>query len=259
MMVSSDLVYDTNCSPDFRLHAASGRSRGAYPHLYHQTRRALEVQTQRIAERCALFVPRPAAVTALEQAVRDCAGGVVALDCDHGGGATALICWLVATRRWAFWLPEDDAGSGLAALCAQILALADLPVPLVPPVAARDALTLERLLAEAAETRQPGEPLVVVIGRMPDDTDAPVPPPLPASLPQGVVVVMVTTPDAQPPAVGVHFAARVPLPADDDGWRRLPLVSAEIVVWRRFWRHIARDRRSTCVWQSGCWQGGCSM
>lgn len=186
-----------------------------YPHLYHQTGRALEVQTQRIAERCALFVPRPAAVTALEQAVRDCAGGVVALDCDLGGGATALICWLVATHRWAFWLPEDDAGSGLAALCAQILALADLPVPLVPPIAARDAVTLERLLAETAETRQPGEPLVVVIGRMPDDTDAPVPPPLPASLPRGVVVIMVTTPDAPPPAIGVHFAARVSLQADD--------------------------------------------
>ncbi len=186
-----------------------------YPHLYHQSRRSLEVQTQRIIERCSAFVPRPAAAAMLDQAVRDCDGGIVALDCDHGSGATALICWLAATRRWAFWLPEDDAGGGLAALCAQILALADLPAPLVPPVAARDALTLERLLAEAAEKRQSDQPLVVVIGRMPDSTDAPVPPPLPASLPPGVVVVLPVTPDTQQPAIGVHFAARVSLQTDE--------------------------------------------
>jgi tetratricopeptide (TPR) repeat protein len=186
-----------------------------YPHLYHQTGRALEAQTQRIAERCALFVPRPAAAATLEQTVRDCDGGFVALDCDHGGGATALICWLAATRRWAFWLPEDDAGGGLAALCAQILALADLPVPLVPPIASRDALTLERLLAEAAEKRQPDNPLVVVIGRAPDNAGAPVAPPLPACLPPGVVVVMLTTPDTQQPAIGAHFAARASLRADE--------------------------------------------
>ena len=187
----------------------------AYPHLYHQTGRALEVQTQRIAERCALFVPRPAAIAALEQAVRDCQGGIVALDCDHGGGGTALICWLAATRRWAFWLPEDDAGGGLAALCAQILALADLPIPLVPPIASRDALTFERLLMEAAETRRSSDPLVVVIGRIPDDTGVPTPPPLPVSLPPGVVVIMLVAPDTPQPTIGAHFAARVSVQADD--------------------------------------------
>ncbi|MCS6938800.1 MAG: hypothetical protein RMJ55_15725 [Roseiflexaceae bacterium] len=205
-----------------------------YPHLYHQTGRALEVQTQRIAERCALFVPRPAAAAALEQAVRDCEGGIIALDCTHGGGATALICWLAATRRWAFWLPEDDAGSGLAALCAQILALADLPVPLIPPIASRDALTLERLLAEAVEKRQRDEPLVIVIGRMPDNTDVPVPPPLPVSLPPGVVVVMVTTPETQLPAIGAYFAARVSLRADE-AWL------AEIAA------HLSGNRRLATV------------
>ncbi|MDW8146636.1 MAG: hypothetical protein RMJ48_10120 [Roseiflexaceae bacterium] len=186
-----------------------------YPHLYHQTAHALEVQTQRIIERCASFVSRPAAVALLEQAVHDCDRGIIALDCNHGGGATALICWLAATRRWAFWLPEDDAGGGLAALCAQILALANLPIPLVPPIASRDALTLERLLAEASEGRQTSDPLIIVIGRMPDDTDVPVPPPLPVSLPPSAVVIMPTTPDIQQPVIGAHFAARVPLRADE--------------------------------------------
>ncbi len=205
-----------------------------YPHLYHQTGRALAVQARRIAERCAWFVPRPAAVTTLEQAIRDCNGGIVALDGDHGGGATALICRLAATRRWAFWLPEDDAGGGLAALCAQTLALADLPAPLVPPIASRDALTLERLLAEAAEKRPSGDPLVVLIGRMPDNTDVPVPPPLPVSLPSGVVVVMLTTPDTQQPAIGAHFAARVSLHADE-AWL------ADVAA------HLSRNRRLATI------------
>ncbi|WP_288087861.1 hypothetical protein [Roseiflexus sp.] len=186
-----------------------------HPHLYQQTGRALEAQMQRIAERCASFIPRPSTVTALEQSVRNCGGGVVALDCHDGSGATALICWLAATRRWAFWLPEDDAGGGLAALCAQILALADLPIPLVPPIASRDALTLERLLAEAAEKRPTDDPLVVVVGRMPGDADVPVSPPLPVDLPPGIVVVLPATPDTQQPAIGAYFVDRVALEADE--------------------------------------------
>lgn len=185
------------------------------PHLYHQTGRALDVQLQRIAERCAGFVPRPSVVATFEQAVRDCGGGILALDGDHGSGATALICWLVTSRRWAFWLPEDDAGGGLAALCAQILALADLPIPLVPPIASRDALTLERLIAEAAEKNHSDELLVIVIGRTPDDTDVPVPPPLPVNLPPRVVVVTLTTPNTQQPATGASFAGRMRLQADE--------------------------------------------
>ena len=150
-----------------------------HPHLQHQAHRSLTEQMRRIAERCALFVPHPVAVAQIATAVRESEGGIVALECETGGGATALICWLAATRRWAFWLPEDDASAGLTALCAQVLALSDLPIPLVPPVAARDALTIERLLEEAGAKRQSGDPLVVVIGRIPDVTRTPTPPPLP--------------------------------------------------------------------------------
>lgn len=235
MIVTDNLCAMTpiaHLPPDFLPPAVAAVTE--YSHLYHQARRALEVQTQRIIERCASFVQRPAAVATLDQAVRNCDSGIVALDCGHGGGATALICWLAATRRWAFWLPEDDAGGGLSALCAQILALADLPVPLVPPVASRDALTLERLLAEAAEGRQPGDPLVIVIGRMPDSADVPAPPPLPVSLPPGVVVVMPVTPDTQQPAIGSHVAAHVSFQADE-AWL------AEIAA------HLSRNRRLATV------------
>jgi len=182
-----------------------------HPHLQHQAHRSLMAQMHRIAERCALFVPHPVAVAQIDAAVGESEGGIVALECETGGGATALICWLAATRRWAFWLPEDDAGAGLTALCAQVLALSDLPIPLVPPVAARDALTIERLLEEASAKRQSGDPLVVVIGRIPDETRTPTPPPLPVCVPPGVVVVMATTPGEQQPVIDERITARVTL------------------------------------------------
>ncbi|MGQ9826585.1 MAG: hypothetical protein ACUVSW_01835 [Roseiflexus sp.] len=188
-----------------------------HPHLQHQAHRSLTAQMHRIAERCALFTPHPVAVAQIDTAVRESEGGAIVLECESGGGATALICWLAATRRWAFWLPEDDAGAGLTALCAQILALSNLPIPLVPPVAARDALTLERLLEEAGANRQPGDPLVVVIGRLSDEIHTPTPKPLPVCIPSGVVVVVVNTPGAPQAGINGRIAARVTL-QNDESW-----------------------------------------
>jgi tetratricopeptide (TPR) repeat protein len=113
-----------------------------------------------------------------------------------GSGTTSLLCYLAATRPYPVWLPEDDAGGGLEALCAQLLALHNLPAPLVPPAAARDATTVERLLAEAAARRPPGDPLIVLIDRPPDRHDAPLSPPFPAVIPPGAVVVLASSPQA---------------------------------------------------------------
>src|SRR5512145_1008010 len=178
----------------------------AFPHLQEQTSCALEQQSRRIAERLAHFIPRPALIAALDKQIGAASGGLVMLEGLLGSGTTSLLCHMAATRPYVFWLPEDDAGMGLEALCAQILALYNLPVPLVPPAAGRDATTLERLLAEASAHRE--DPLVVLIDRIPDAQAVATPPPFLTTIPAGVVIVMVGTSRTELP---LPATARVPM------------------------------------------------
>jgi len=180
-----------------------------YPHLRQQVALSLKAQTHRIAERTSRFIPRTAVIKVLDERLAVSSGGIVTLEGPPGSGTTALLCYLAATRSYPIWLPEDDAGGGLEALCAQLLALHGLPAPLVPPAAGRDATTLERLLAEAAARRPPGDPLIVLIDRPPDRRDAPLPPPFPATIPPDVVVVLACSPQAGTTGL---LATRVALP-----------------------------------------------
>lgn len=185
------------------------------PHLQHQAERALAPQLRRISERCSLFLPRPAESDALAAAARERSGGVVALEGPPGSGATALLCHLAATRRWAFWLPEDDAGDGPVALCAQVLALGDLAVPLVAPTARCDATVIEQVLAEAGQARPAGDPLVVLVGRMPDSTLVQTPPLFPQAIPPGVVIVIATAPGMALPVSAATAVTRLKLTAGE--------------------------------------------
>jgi hypothetical protein len=166
----------------------------AYPHLRRQVAPALEAQARRVAERTVHFIPRPAVVKALDERIHTASGGLITIEGLPGSGTTALLCHLAATRSYPLWLTEDDGGGGLEALCAQLLALHDLATPLIPPAASRDATTLEQLLAEAARRRPPGDPLVVLIDRTPDERDTPTPPPFPAAIPPGAIVVLACSP-----------------------------------------------------------------
>jgi hypothetical protein len=181
----------------------------AYPHLRRQVAPALEAQARRVAERAAHFIPRPAVVKALDERIHTTSGGLIAIEGAPGSGTTALLCHLAATRPYPLWLTEDDADGGLEALCAQLLALHGLAAPLIPPAAGRDATTLERLLAEAAARRQPGDPLVVLIDRVPDERDAPMPPPFPAAIPPGAIIVLACSPKAK---LTGHLSDRVVMP-----------------------------------------------
>ncbi|MEN9938443.1 MAG: hypothetical protein RLZZ387_5022 [Chloroflexota bacterium] len=158
------------------------------PHLRSQAGRSLALQAGRIAERAASFIPRPELLGALDSCLG--AGGLIAVEGPRGSGATALLCHLAAARPYVFWLPEEDAGGGLMALCAQVAALEQLPLALVPPAAGQDITALERLLAEAGAARRPGDPLVLLVGR-PADTDVRARPDLfPTAVPAGVAIVL---------------------------------------------------------------------
>ncbi len=171
-----------------------------YPALRRQIADALLAQEHRIRERTAGFLPRPELLAILDRAIAGIGSGVVSLDGPRGMGATSIVCHLAATRGYPIWLPEDDAGGGLEALCAQLLILAQSPLPLVPPAARRDATALETLLADAASRRSGPEPLVVLIGRFPGERASPTPPIFPAQVPPGVALVVAGTPPVAPNA-----------------------------------------------------------
>src|SRR5215212_8676761 len=172
---------------------------GAFPALQAQVGHSAAAQARRINERLAHYVGRPALLKSLDERIHAIHGGLIALEGAPGSGTTALLCHLAATRPYAFWLPEDDAGDGVAALCAQLLALHHLPITLVPPAVDRDATTLEQLLAEAGATRPAGDPLVVLIGRSPDDQMTPIAPLFPAAIPPGVVIILACAPKGNLP------------------------------------------------------------
>ncbi len=182
----------------------------AFPDLHEQVGRSVAAQARRIAERQAHYIGRPALLKSLDERIRATDGGLIALEGAPGSGATALLCCLAATRPYAFWLPEDDGGDGVAALYAQLLALHQLPIALIPPAVDRDATALEQLLAEAGAARPAGDPLVVLIGRPPDDQAIPFAPLFPATIPPGVVIVLACAPKATLP---LRAAARLALPA----------------------------------------------
>src|SRR5215211_4379625 len=151
----------------------------AFPQLQAPCAPALAAQSARIAERTAHIVARPNILRLLDERIGAIDSGLIALAGPSGSGVTTLLCWLAATRPYAFWLPEDDAGMGIEALCAQLLALHQLPIALIPPAVGRDAIALERLLAEAGAQRPADDPLVLLVGRMPDPQAAPLPPAFP--------------------------------------------------------------------------------
>ncbi|HEU5102159.1 MAG TPA: hypothetical protein VFU22_24220 [Roseiflexaceae bacterium] len=179
------------------------------PHLHDQAALSTAAQARRIAERRAHYIGRPALLKSLDERIRTTGGGLIALEGAPGSGTTALLCHLAMTRRYAFWLPEDDAGAGLAALCAQVLALHQLPIALTPPAAERDATALEQLLAEAGAARPPGDPLVVLIDQPADEQSTPIAAPFPAAIPPGVVIVLACWPRMDLP---LRPAARLTLP-----------------------------------------------
>lgn len=169
---------------------------------------AIGTQQRRVAERLAYAVPRPELIAEFDTLLGEVGSGLLLIEGTWGAGATTLLCQLAAARPYPLWLPADDAGSGLAALCAQLIALHGLPVPIVPPAANRDVQTLERLLAEAVERRVSNDPLVVLVDTLSADYAAN-PPSFPTNIPPGAVIVYACEPGFLAP---IDAAARLKLP-----------------------------------------------
>lgn len=165
----------------------------AFPALRASVASSLERQAARVARALARLQERPALVAALDAALRDPAGGLVALVGAPGSGVTSTLAALAAQRTAPLWLSADDAGMGAQALYAQIVALYRPGVPLIDPAAATDPLVLERLLNDAGATRHPTHPIVLLVDA-PEPQQRPLPLPLPCDLPAGVTMVYGCTP-----------------------------------------------------------------
>ena len=186
-----------------------------YPILWQQVEAGMRNQIERIVERQAHFVPPRHALKMLDDAIASLDGGLISLEGVPGSGVTSLLCHLAATRAYAFWICENDDSQGIAGLCAQLIALHKLSVPLVSPAAASDPRVLEQLLEEAAQRQQGNAPVVLLIDAL-NDTDQPrdaTPMLIPTWLPPHVLLIYGCTPDAHLPCTPV---ARLMLPSSSD-------------------------------------------
>jgi hypothetical protein len=165
--------------------------------------RRAEARVQGAASR---LVGRAETIMALDELIGRGVRGVVTLEGPLGAGVTTLLGKLAVERPYPFWLREPDGANGppgdqegLAALCAQLIALHGLEPPLVAPLAARDALVLERLLARAASARAADDPLVVLLDGWGQAAGAASPALFPARLPANTLLVCGQAAGASPP------------------------------------------------------------
>ncbi|MEM8532583.1 MAG: hypothetical protein AAGF95_17195 [Chloroflexota bacterium] len=170
-----------------------------YPGLHQQVRVSLDGQARRITERTTPFIPNKVLIETIDRQLKSLDSGLITLVAPMGGGATSLLCHLAVTRPYLFWFPEDDRQLGIEALCAQLIAGYNLPLPLLPPTVSRDAVVLEGLLSEAAASRQSAQPLVVLIDQFTNHHVTTRPPIFPAIIPHGVIVMYAHEPGLKPP------------------------------------------------------------
>jgi hypothetical protein len=105
-----------------------------------------------------------------------------------------LLAQLAARHPCAFWFADADPIHGAESFAAQLIALAELPIPVVPPAVSRNPAVLEKLLLDVA--RQPQPPLLLLDMPAPSSQPlTPLPLPLPAALPTGLRVIYGVTPE----------------------------------------------------------------
>lgn len=167
-----------------------------YPLLRAAVDASLTRQVARIAERTAPFCGLQPMLERIQQVLFSLGRGLVTLEGPPGSGVTTLLAHLASTNPFAFWLYDDDANEGAAALCAQLIALHKSHVPLIPPAAANNPNELARFLEDITAQHTGSHPVVLLIDgptcrRQPRN---PFPMVLPSSIPPRVVILYGCTP-----------------------------------------------------------------
>jgi hypothetical protein len=185
------------------------------PLLLQTVRASIHSQVALIQRTAPAFSGQRLPLTRLEVALQSQQAGVVLLEGTPGSGVTTLLAHLASTRPMPFWFTDADQGNGVAALAAQIIALYDLDVPLIPPATRIDAHALEAVLLAAVQ-RKPDTPLIILID-MPTCTAQPLrsmPLLLPRTIPNGCMLVIGAQPTTELPFT---LLERISLPQRGSG------------------------------------------
>ncbi len=185
------------------------------PLLLQTVQASIHAQVALIQRTAPAFSGQRLPLTRLEVALQSQQAGVVLLEGTPGSGVTTLLAHLASTRPMPFWFTDADQGNGVAALAAQIIALYDLDVPLIPPATRIDAHALEAVLFAAVQ-RKPDTPLIILID-MPTCTAQPLrsmPLLLPRTIPNGCMLVIGAQPTTELPFT---LLERISLPQRGSG------------------------------------------
>lgn len=133
----------------------------AFPGLRDSVASGLRRQIELITASAAAAQGWKPAFDELDRLVQAQSGGLVLLEGPPGSGITTLLALYTLRRPAAFWFGDYDAGIGHLALYAQLCALHQANIPLVPPMLFSNPVPLHTLLnAVAADA---GTPQVIVI------------------------------------------------------------------------------------------------
>ncbi len=169
--------------------------------LARQTARIRACVTTMCSVQGDLHTGRSTLLAQLNEAVQTLDSGIIALQGLAGSGVTTLLAYLAATQPWAFWFVDDDYRQGAATLHAQIIALAQIRVPLVAPLATHSRLSLEQLLEDASMNGSSANPVVLLVDAptCTAQTFDPRPLPIPIRLPPYVRMIYGCLPGATLP------------------------------------------------------------
>ncbi|RRR73259.1 MAG: hypothetical protein EI684_09080 [Candidatus Viridilinea halotolerans] len=172
-----------------------------FPALRADVGPALRRQAAQVTAALARYQERPRLQAALEAALAETRGGLIALEGPLGSGVSSLIAALSTRLPLPLWLATISGPPGLAALYAQLAAFHRPNAPLLDPAAASDPAALEQLLADAVAARGFHGQVLLAIDELdpPGQPAHPGPFPLPAELPRGVTLLLGCTPGAPLP------------------------------------------------------------
>lgn len=170
------------------------------PLLLQTVQASIHAQVALIQRTAPAFTGQRLPLTRLEVALQSQQSGVVRLEGTPGSGITTLLAHLASTRPMPFWFADADQGNGVAALAAQIIALYDLDVPLIPPATRINAHALEAVLVAAVQCK-PDRPLIILIDlpTCPSQPLRSLPLLLPHTLPEGCMLVIGAQPTTELP------------------------------------------------------------
>ncbi|NJN15818.1 MAG: hypothetical protein HC822_05785 [Oscillochloris sp.] len=190
----------------------------ALPELHAMVAEDLAYQTTLAAPYLAGWRERTALVAQLEAAIEAAPGGLICLAGPPGSGVTSTLLALAAAGSRPIWLEAQRAPLGVAAFCAQIVAVRPQLLPLIDPAVITDAAALERFLAAAVKGAADRLVLLIDLESALLPPVGPLAPPLPQVIPPEVTLVIGCEPKAQLPFAPV---ARFLLPEADPEQRLL--------------------------------------